>query len=213
VKKLTIILAALALFVAQPAAGQSEYPGLPQDGEQIRYITHSGVVGSFTGTGTGLPGSYYVGPYLGAALSYPGSPQFTMYCVDFTTLVNTNAAGWTVNASQVEYGSTLHQAAYLASLFHSTNSNQWAAIHGAIWSLRGAGIAITDPISHYIALAADNFSQVDHRDWFFLASDPGSASQDFLVRYSVPEPGIIVLLLSGLLGVAFVARRRASQLS
>ena len=28
-----------------------------------------------------------------------------------------------------------------------------------------------------------------------------------------PEPGVIVLLLSGLLGVAFVARRRASPLS
>jgi hypothetical protein len=220
VKKLAIFLGALALFAVQPAAGQIEYPGLPQDGDIVRYVTHSGVIGYVPGAG-----SYMVGPYTGAVLSYPGSPQFTMYCVDFSTLVSKAASGWEVNASQVAYGSDLHRAAYLASLFHSTATSKWATIHSAIWRLMGAtGITATLAIQGYIDDANANFASVSHAGWYFLASNPQSASQDFLVRFSapepsvtvistVPEPGVIVLLLSGLLGVAFVARRRSTALS
>jgi hypothetical protein len=245
VKKLAIILGALALFVVQPVAGQ-DFPVLPTGEHEIQYTGHSNVTGNY-----GWQGSYYVGTYFGnwVGPSNPGGGSaFTMYCVDFNGRLSQNQTfsvngihvgdyvapsvsfnGWTPNYIY---------AAYLASLFSPDNMNHWSAIHAAIWYFTD-GVTLTDsrwakdPDTYssradYVRLAEQ--SNFDGGNWHLLIPENWTRElrgpQMVLVRFSapepepsvtvistVPEPGVIVLLLSGLLGVAFVARRRSAQLS
>lgn len=217
-KKLAIILGALALFVVQPVAGQTFTPvdpwRAPVTGDQLKY---DGLYGNpFNPVAYGA----YTGPYKGSFPGYPGSPQFTMYCVDFeTNVINT---AWTITVEQVapvHHGGTWHQVSFLASLFAVEDVSQFTAIHGAIWhltsptqfNLAGRSATVRTAINSY--LARDFLTFTDYHNWYILRSDPQGTSQNFIVRHSVPEPGVIVLLLSGLLGVAFVARRRSAQFS
>jgi len=229
VKKLAIILGALALFVVQPVAGQfdttrpalGEYAPTPF-GDYLRWGGTYPNAPTFNG--------YVTGPYWGYFQDVnktATSASFTLYCVDFANLVHQGSGGWTFSPQAVgSYSGALtniHQAAFLSSLFSETNRSEWAAIHGAIWYLTGGLATHYASFGHIVDSNRNleiawwnargwNNGGYDASNWYVL-TPVSPSSQTMLVRvHSVPEPGVIVLLLSGLLGVAFVARRRASQL-
>jgi hypothetical protein len=231
VKKLTIILGALALFLVQPVAGQ-DFPVLPTGNHKIQYTGNDGVRGRYT------VGTFFVGKYSGDYLGPPtpgNTSAFTMYCVDFHGRL-TQGQTWDVQGSWVGHESEkYHKAAFLASLFNSSDYTigDWSAIHAAIWYFTD-NVELTDKnwtkppdfsgsvwdwhVAPYVTAANEGFGDFDLSTWYLLESQSelNTRPQWVLVQsspYSVPEPGVIVLLLSGLLGVAFVARRRASQIS
>ena len=230
-KKLTITLGALALLAVQPVAGQ-DFPVLPTGQHEIKYTGNDGVRGRYT-VGTFFVGKYF-GEYIGhEPLSPGGTSAFTMYCVDFYGRL-TGGQTWNVQGSWVGHElEKYHKAAFLASLFGGYSSSHWSAIHAAIWYITD-NVVLTDKnwtkpsnfagsvwdyhVASYVNAANEGFGDFDLSTWYLLQSqsDLNPRPQWVLVQsspYSVPEPGVIVLLLSGLLGVAFVARRRTSQLS
>lgn len=229
VKKLTLILGALALFVVQPVAGQWTPTEMPVAPWTETILNYEGLYGTIDGVNYN-PIAYgvYTGPYKGAFGADPTSSQFTMYCVDFSRTVSSGHS-WSFDWGRWD-GYVEFQVAFLASLFASeeVSVSDFAAIHGAIWYLTdGPGSDSeefgfhNDNIQLYVDQASDTWSLWESGDyagpfnpnhWYFLTDVDGNR-QRFVAQYSVPEPGIILLLLSGLLGVAFVARRRASQLS
>ena len=233
-KKLAIILGALALFVVQPVAGQFVPTEMPAGWQAEETLYYRGLSGF-----NPIAYNAYTGPYQGAFVPSPGGPVFSMYCVDFSRQVQ-NGNSWAFTWQGVVSGNDF-QVAFLASLFASQETSSFAAIHGAIWYLTDgqagtSGLFSThygnnkSAIDPFLAMASNAWtawnggnwqafnSDFNPAHWYFL-TDPRSTAdggrQRFIAQssYSVPEPGVIVLLLSGLLGVAFVARRRASQLS
>jgi len=111
----------------------------------------------------------------------------------------------------------------------------WSGIHAAIWSIMTPGFptdpALLGPHAAYItdvalamsmaapfiaqaqAAAATGFAGFDFSEWSVLTDankDLASSGQEFLVRTSLvtPEPETIILLLSGMLILVGVHRKR-----
>ena len=138
----------------------------------------------------------------------------------------------TASQARLDY----QKAAFLSSLF-ATNTSDWAGIHGAIWTLTrpGSGYKFT-----YSSAAIDSWLGVvntayltsiasggagsvwdgfDFQNWHVMTPTGLNAegghvplSQEFLVHTAVvPEPQTYILLLSGLVAIFFVARRRMKE--
>ena len=244
VRKSPLFLWALMLFVVQPVAGQ-DFPGLPQDGDQIRYVSNTGVHNW----------GVYIGPYGGQAMNYPGQPSITMYCVDFGHYAST--APWSVFSTALDGSESMSQTrlgndglanpyeryvqtAFLASLFGTVtpNATNWSPLHGAIWTITSPSFVSAKGAPYGNAASWDYFgasnnwtalttsfatewAAFDPSGWYVLTdmtafgqtgAYTGLGRQEFLVyRNVVPEPETYVLLLTGLLGIFFVARRRLKE--
>lgn len=113
-------------------------------------------------------GNVYVPPYTGTLTSYPGSPEVTLYCVDYAHEVS-NGQTWTANVTNLgaaisdptllntngtRLGSTglgqYEGAAYLSSLFDAYTSNP-SYYNGLTY---GSGTAFGNQRGFYSGLAA-----------------------------------------------------------
>lgn len=183
-----------------------------------------------TVTGWGV----YVGPYRGAMISEPGSPQIDIFCVDFNNGIsigqewNANFWGLSGDLSSTRFGALYgaaalqkyRQAAWLASNFQNTDKTQWKFIHAAIWhtmtcpncqpasATGNASVATWLTQSQMVA----NWSTVNLQEWAVVTDvrtqNGQGGVQEYLTRTVVPEPGTILLFGTGALLLGLVAWRR-----
>jgi len=157
------------------------------------------------------------------------------YWSAFATALN-DGASTDVSATRLGNYTIYRNAAFLASLYSvvtPTKAN-WTALQGGIWSLTnptdfasvaGASAAqyslaaLFDPTSGLLkdySGYAGRWETYDPSSWSVLSwtSSYGTTPderQEFLVQSTVPEPETYVLLLSGLVMIFFVARRRMKE--
>lgn len=216
-------LATLGLLVAlqAPVAGQL-YQGTPPSSADFQFL----------GAGDAVAGTFgvYVGPYLGNLVG-DGFGQFSIYCVDYMnsagdmTPANISPLSGDLGNTRIGAQTQYLQAAYLSSLFDSWGEHAggydkktvWSGLHAAIWNVTsdadvGTSDAGTlDRRSYFMDLAMDvnNIGSVNPDEWFLITNaDLSAGGQEFLVRRSVPEPATVLLMLTGLVLLVGVSRKR-----
>jgi hypothetical protein len=224
---------ALAAAISAPASLSAQPGTLDTQGYlDYRYPVNSG--GALAGASVGPYLAGFSNSSLGDA---QGGTPFEVFCFDWLSGIrDTKVAVLTLNQASVNAGliskfaptagtgltlSKLQQAAWLTTEFDATGSN-WKSVHHALWSLFVPTApsttlpALTVDASAYVAasLAAVNggFVGEDFRvllplinvqgEWVFDASNQVTMTQ-------LPEPGSVFLVVTGLLAMVAVARRKS----
>ena len=165
----------------------------------------------------------------------PNQQNVVLNCVDFfhhvyageawdanlTSLANGIGIGSATRSSNI----TLYkEAAYLTNQYSAAgvNSNDVRNIQITIWDLfnntnLGFYTGGTHSGSYWLNLAQQNYGSLNLNGWYVVTDVNKNASgsvQEFLmynpnvVTTSTPEPATIVLMATGFVGIAGVARRR-----
>jgi hypothetical protein len=215
-----LLLSALSIGVLlQPVQLDAQQPyffdGIPDATEYMDFLGGSGVNGGY---------GVQVGPYL-ARFTTPLSPQFSIYCVDYThyardqwVAVSGLAPAADLSRTRLNDYAKYRQAAYLSSLFDTAPTSTWGGIHAAIWSITsGVTVGTQADRDYYLGLAVP--TSFTAAGWYVLSSSqdplyPGRDGQEFLMRtrVSVPEPAGFLLMATGLIMLAAVGRKRLSGL-
>ena len=164
----------------------------------------------YNGPVGGQYGGYYTQPY---SLSINGSqtPLLAM-CDTFNRDINAGDS-WTANIYDLTGGANIantlfggtqtdyQQAAYI--LKHYPNIPQANAV---VWDIFLPGSIGLDSTGLAIQAAALANADVNSLDGVFAITPTGSVGQEFL--YATPEPSTLLMIGSGLLGLAGLARKR-----
>ena len=177
----------------------------------------------FTGVNGVNDGSFYVSPYMGTMNGQP----VALFCDDIANAINFNQT-WQANVtnlgtalntvngfSDTRYGglansATLYQeAAWLTTQFAS-NQGDYVNLQYALWNLMNPGGAPTNAGEQdWLAQAALNYSSIDPSGFSIITNvGPVTATgqeQEFIVN--TPEPGVLAMLLCGMLLIAVVLQR------
>ncbi|MDQ6653084.1 MAG: PEP-CTERM sorting domain-containing protein [Acidobacteriota bacterium] len=170
--------------------------------------------------GTNTFGGLSAGPYSALLKSAP----ITMVCVSFDRHVQVgqtwNVAINTLDASGVAnalYGGQANallnyqRAAWLYDKMLSTPS-QASAIQGAIWNLFNGGAPDTAASIQWFSAAMNaNLTGFDFSRFRILTPSDRSKNGEQENMTTVPEPATMLLMGSGLLGIATKARKRRKQ--
>lgn len=224
--------ATVGLLVAlqAPVAGQL-YQGTPPSQAQFDFVGASpGVAGTF-GTYVGPYTGDFIGDAFGQFSIY--CVDYLHYARDID-LVNVSPLSGSLANTRIGTSTQYTQAAYLSSLFESwgdysdggTYSKQtvWSGLHAAIWGVTSDVSDVdlgttgdTEVLRNtFLTMSADatNLASVDLDEWFVITNvNLGSTNydgtgQEFLARRSVPEPATVFLLLTGLVMLVGVNRKR-----
>ena len=177
----------------------------------------------FTGVNGVNDGSYYVSPYTGTM----NGQGVVLFCDDIANEITFNQT-WQANVtnlgtavstlngfSDTRYGglansATLYQeAAWLTTQFAS-NQGDYINLQYALWNLMNPGGAPTNAgEQNWLALAGANFSSIDSSAFSIITNvgpvTPTGQEQEFIVN--TPEPGVLAMLLCGMLLIAVVLQR------
>jgi hypothetical protein len=177
----------------------------------------------FTGVNGVNDGHFYVSPYTGTM----NGQDVVLFCDDIANEVTFNQA-WPANVtnlgtalstpngfSDTRYGGLLNsgtlyqEAAWLTTQFAS-NQGDYVNLQYALWNLMNPGGAPTNSDEqNWLTLAGLNYSSIDPSSFSIVTNiAPVYATgqvQEFIVN--TPEPGVLALLLCGLLLIAVVLQR------
>ena len=176
---------------------------------------------TFLYPGTNNSGGYYTYPYY---FSINGGQATPLMCDSFTNHV-TIGESWSANVSGLLSGKGLfgkqildYKAAGLIFMGVMNGSISATTGNWAVWDLFTKGIT-TDPA--VLALEISALTQAKHtRGSYFrglvlytaVGSSPGSGPQEYIGYrtggMSTPEPGSMMLLGTGLIGIAGMMRRK-----
>ncbi len=182
-----------------------------------------------TGLSSYTSGGYYVGF---DTVTVNGTPM-SLLCDDFTKSISLNSTWSAVGVSGTQVasmkfasgpygnGATTATQAYqevfwlTSQLANQTNSGVVGALHFAIWTVldpattgapTGSG---TNSTSYWLNLAgqSSNYSSVNMANYEVYVPNPLSSSQEFIGIKPVPVPPSMILMGTGLLGVAGLRKR------
>ena len=158
-----------------------------------------------------------------------------------TGVVNVSSVTGDLDLTRLKDTSRYQRGAYLASLFDAwefhkgeiggslSKANVWGGLHAAIWAATNPptggqtlSAGAQTAFDYFDTLADNNAAGYVADDWYVLtragATDGLGESgdgkgQEFLVRRaSVPEPGTLLLMLTGMVMLVGVSRKRAFDL-
>ncbi|MEP7324690.1 MAG: PEP-CTERM sorting domain-containing protein [Gemmatimonadota bacterium] len=212
----SLLLAGALLLSASPLAAQTQV--------------------KLTGAGNTVAYGVYVGPYKGQLGSGPGAPTVDLFCVDYMNHSHIGQI-WNANKSQIgmqsgasisstRYGATANalekyrMAAWLTTQFATAPTTQWGDIHATIWHLMTPTAPNVTPSGTWLAAAQTFYltnSNPHYYDQFQILSDVNMSAanqagirtngvQEFIVV--TPEPGTMLLLGTGMVGLLLVGYKR-----
>jgi hypothetical protein len=211
------LVAALVFGSAQAAAAQTQ---------TFRFLSG----GTVTAYG------YYVGPYQGAT-GDNFTKRITLNCVDFFHHISLGQV-WNANITNLGVGdlsntrfgamfanaATLYrQAAYLTTQYAGKTNAQIAQIQATIWRLFDNNPTVDPPnpgTSYWLNLARANYTSIDANRIMIITDvnaryasgfDNPNSAQEFVTYNVTPEPISMMLLGTGLAGVAAARRRKKKQ--
>jgi hypothetical protein len=221
-----VLSAAALALVAVPASAQQV--------EQLKLTNGGGVTWDWPGSGAGT-----VGPYQAQVMSVPGQPTIDVFCVDFQ---HTVSVGQTWNAlysnvmgdlsqtrAGVQFGEATartmyQQAAFLTTRFAGASADEQRGIQSAIWNIFHGGAPDHAQASAWRTLAESDYltAGLDYSTFAVLTDtrftdslDPTRGTQELLTGVPptvVPEPSTYLLMSTGLVAIAGIARRRRRTL-
>lgn len=162
--------------------------------------------------------------------------DYLHYANNSNGLVNVSAMNGDLSNTRLGDFGTYQTSAYLSSLFEDWNVHAaalngdtgmtfsrrdvWSGLHSAIWAVatgpEDLGVSntrVATARSYFFELAGENAGTFDTSDWYVLseadvALTMASSGQEFLVRAGVPEPSTLLLMLTGMVLMFGVSRRR-----
>jgi hypothetical protein len=163
---------------------------------------------TLTGTGSAQVDGDYVYPYY---LSVNGAASVDMMCLSFDNEISVGES-WNVTES-APAGKDQLEAAWLLEDAAATPAND-IADQLAAWSLFATGPypTMTTAANAQLALAGADYGSVDAGN-FTLYTPVGydtNIPQTFIAETPIPEPTSLLLLGSGLLGLAAILFRKAT---
>lgn len=181
---------------------------------------------TFTATGSNSQGGFYTAPYF---LSVNGGPNIAAICVDFTHDVTVGESwdGSVTNLGSADLSSTrlgdsgfatYREEAWLYSQFLAGAAPS-GDINFAVWALTSpsamSSSGWTAGAQHWYDLATTtNLTSFDTAMVNFNVITPkdltGTGPQEYIV--ATPEPGGLVLIGSGLLGLAGFGRKKLKKM-
>ncbi|MDB5817887.1 MAG: hypothetical protein JWQ11_1527 [Rhizobacter sp.] len=215
-KLTTPIVAAVLAFCAVGAQAASTF--------EITGFTYGSEGMSINRSSSAYPG--WLSVDAGAVTANYNGMSFATYCIDVyqTASIGTIYTDYTPKAASAQFTGT--QANDLGRLFTSYGSVvdtkiESAAMQLAVWEIvdetrgsynvsNGSFSASLDRGSDaaVVSLANSWLSNLGSNNVYSVSALSSASHQDFLVLAPVPEPSTYALMLAGLMGVAFVARRR-----